>query len=76
MTLSTLADFAQIILADIVLSGDNALIIGLAASSLPPGLRAKAILFGMAMAAILRIIFAVFATYLLSVQGLLFMGGL
>ena len=76
MTLASIADVAQIILADIVLSGDNALIIGLAASSLPPALRAKAILFGMAMAAILRIIFAIFATYLLSVQGLLFMGGL
>ncbi len=76
MTFASIADLAQIILADIVLSGDNALIIGLAASSLPPALRAKAILFGMAMAAILRIVFAIFATYLLSVQGLLFMGGL
>jgi YjbE family integral membrane protein len=76
MDLGSLADFAQIIIADIVLSGDNALIIGLAASSLAPDLRKKAIIFGMVMAAGLRILFAIFATYLLDVPGLLFMGGL
>lgn len=69
-------NFLQIVLADIVLSGDNALIIGMAAAGLAPELRKKAIIFGMAAAAILRIIFAIFATYLLEVQGLLFMGGL
>ena len=69
-------DFAQIVLADIVLSGDNALIIGMAAAGLAPELRRKAIIFGMAAAAILRIIFAIFATYLLEIQGLLFLGGL
>ena len=74
--LSTVADFLQIVLADIVLSGDNALIIGMAAASLPPELRRKAILYGMAMAAGLRVVFAIFATYLLNVPGLLFVGGL
>ena len=69
-------NFAQIVLADIVLSGDNALIIGMAAAGLAPELRKKAIIFGMAAAAILRIIFAIFATYLLEIQGLLFLGGL
>ncbi len=69
-------DFASIVLADIVLSGDNALIIGMAASSLSPELRKKAIMYGMVVAAVLRIIFAVFATYLLDVPGLLFLGGL
>jgi YjbE family integral membrane protein len=72
----SMADFLQIVLADIVLSGDNALIIGLAAASLPAELRRKAIVFGMILAAVLRIIFAVFATYLLHVPGLLFAGGL
>ncbi len=74
--LETVINYSSIILADIVLSGDNALIIGMAAASLSPELRKKAIFFGMAMAAILRIIFALFATYLLKIQGLLFIGGL
>ncbi len=76
MDITTLSNFLQIVLADIVLSADNALIIGMAASSLSPELRRKAILFGMAAAAGLRIIFAIFATYLLAVPGLLFAGGL
>ncbi len=69
-------NFLQIVLADIVLSGDNALIIGMAAASLSPALRRKAIIFGMVAAAVLRIIFAVFATYLLAIKGLLFLGGI
>ena len=76
MEFSAIADFMQIVLADIVLSGDNALIIGMAAASLAPELRRKAILFGMIAAAVLRIVFAVFATHLLNVPGLLFAGGL
>lgn len=74
--LETIINFSSIILADIVLSGDNALIIGMAAASLSPELRKEAILFGMIMAAVLRIIFAIFATYLLAIKGLLFVGGL
>lgn len=70
------ADFGKIIIADIVLSGDNALIIGMAAASLAPELRKKAILFGMVVAAVLRIVFAVIATNLLGVPGLLFVGSL
>lgn len=71
-----LLDFFQIVLADVVLSGDNALIIGMAAASLSPELRKKAIVYGMVVAAVLRIIFAIFATYLLAIKGLLFLGGL
>ena len=74
--LETIINFSSIILADIVLSGDNALIIGMAASSLSPELRKKAIFFGLVMAAVLRIVFAIFATYLLAIKGLLFIGGL
>lgn len=69
-------DFGAIILADLVLSGDNALIIGMAAAGLAPELRAKAIMFGMVIAALLRIAFAVVATKLLGIPGLLFLGGL
>lgn len=71
-----LFDAGAIIMADLILSGDNALIIGMAAAGLSPQLRAKAILFGMIIAALLRIVFAVVATKLLAVPGILFLGGL
>lgn len=66
----------QIIFADIILSGDNALVIGMAAASLSPEYRRKAIFLGMALAAVLRIVFAIFATYLIEIPGILFFGGL
>ncbi len=69
-------DYGRIVIADLILSGDNALIIGMAAAGLAPELRKKAILFGMVIAAVLRIVFAVVATKLLGVQGLLFVGAL
>ena len=71
-----IADFGQIIIADLILSGDNALIIGMAAAGLSPELRKRAILYGMIIAAVLRIIFAVVATKLLGIPGILFVGGL
>ncbi len=67
-------DFGQIVIADIILSGDNALIIGMAAAGLSPELRKKAILFGMVIAAVLRIVFAIIATKLLGIPGILFIG--
>jgi len=69
-------DAGKIIIADLILSGDNALIIGMAAAGLAPELRKKAILYGMVIAALLRIIFAVVATQLLGIPGILFIGGL
>ena len=69
-------DIVQIVFADIILSGDNALVIGMAAAGLSPELRKKAIFWGMAMAAGLRIFFAVIASYLISIPGILFIGGL
>ena len=72
----TFADYFRIIVADIVLSGDNALIIGMAAAGLSPELRKRAIVFGMVVAAVLRIVFAAIATTLLGVPGLLLVGGL
>ena len=71
-----LFDAGAIVMADLILSGDNALIIGMAAASLSPQLRAKAILYGMVIAAVLRIVFAVVATKLLAIPGILFLGGL
>ena len=76
MGFDTALDIAQIVFADIILSGDNALVIAMAASQLSPELRRKAIILGMAMAAILRIFFAVIASYLISIPGILFFGGL
>lgn len=70
------ADFGKIIIADLILSGDNALIIGMAAAGLSPELRKKAILYGMIIAAVLRIVFALIATSLLGIPGLLFVGSL
>jgi len=72
----TIFDYGAIIIADLILSGDNALIIGMAAAGLSPELRKKAILYGMVIAAVLRIVFAIVATKLLGVPGLLFVGGL
>ena len=74
--IETAVDFTQIIIADLILSGDNALIIGMAAAGLTPELRQKAIIYGMAIAALLRIVFAIVATKLLGVPGLLFCGSL
>lgn len=69
-------DFGKIIIADLILSGDNALIIGMAAAGLSPELRKKAILYGMVIAAVLRVVFAIIATSLLEVPGILFIGSL
>ena len=71
-----ISNIIQIIFADIILSGDNALIIGMAASGLPPKLRKKAIFLGMALAAFFRIFFAAIASFLLNIPGILFFGGL
>jgi YjbE family integral membrane protein len=74
--MATIGDILQIVFADIVLSGDNALVIGMAAAGLAPHHRKKAIAIGMTMAAGMRIFFAVIATYLLAIKGILFIGGL
>ncbi len=66
----------MIIVIDIVMSGDNAIIIGMAAAGLPRELRRKAIVFGIAGATVIRILFAASALYLLSILGLMLAGGL
>ncbi|MBS7695903.1 MULTISPECIES: TerC family protein [unclassified Chelatococcus] len=66
----------QVIMIDLVLAGDNAIVIGLAAAGLPKDQRAKAILIGIAAATVLRIIFAALTTQLLQIVGLLLAGGI
>jgi YjbE family integral membrane protein len=68
--------FAQVIMIDLVLAGDNAIVIGLAAAGLPVDLRRKAILIGIAAATVMRIGFALITTQLLAMTGLLLAGGL
>lgn len=66
----------QVILIDLVLAGDNAIVIGLAAAGLPQAQRTKAILIGISAATLLRIVFAGLTTQLLEIVGLLFAGGI
>ena len=61
-----LTSFLQVIMIDLVLAGDNAIVIGLAAAGLPPDLRRKAILIGIVAATLMRIGFALIATQLLT----------
>jgi len=71
-----LTAFLQVIMIDLVLAGDNAVVIGMAAAGLPPQQRSRAILIGILAATVLRIGFALIATQLLAITGLLLAGGL
>jgi len=71
-----LATFLQVVMIDLTLAGDNAIVIGLAAADLPREQRNKAILVGIVAATALRIIFAGLTTQLLQIVGLLFAGGI
>ncbi|MDC7786063.1 TerC family protein [Rhodoplanes sp. TEM] len=76
LTSSALTALAQVVMIDLVLAGDNAIVIGLAAAGLPREQRARAILLGIAAATLLRIGFAAVTTQLLQIVGLLLAGGL
>ena len=65
----------QVVMIDLVLAGDNAIVIGLAASGLEAKLRGRAILIGIIVATVLRIAFAAFTIELLEIVGLLLAGG-
>ncbi|MDX2157570.1 MAG: YjbE family putative metal transport protein [Hyphomicrobiaceae bacterium] len=67
---------ANVIMIDVVLAGDNAIIVGLAAAQVAPHLRARVIFWGIAGAVVLRIAFAGVATQLLQIVGLTLAGGL
>jgi YjbE family integral membrane protein len=73
---SELTALATVIVIDLVLAGDNAIVVGMAAAGLPPDLRRKAIMIGIAAAAGLRIVFAIFTVQLLGIIGLMLAGGL
>ena len=76
LTPSALSALLQVLMIDLVLAGDNAVAVGLAAGGLPAEQRKKAILWGLAAAVIIRIGFALITTQLLAVIGLLLAGGL
>ena len=66
----------QIILIDLVLAGDNAIIIGMVASKFPPNQRKKVIFWGIGGAVVLRIILTLLTAYLLQITGLRLVGGI
>jgi YjbE family integral membrane protein len=76
ITTSAAAAFLQIVLIDIVLAGDNAIVVGALAAGLPTQQRKKVILIGVAAALVLRIGFALLVSQLLQVVGLVLAGGI
>ena len=68
--------FIQVVLIDLVMSGDNAIIIGLAVAGLPPENRTRIIFWGVVGATVLRLAFAAVTTELLEIIGLTLAGGL
>src|SRR3954471_13814722 len=75
-TAAGLAKLGQIIIGDLTMAGDNVVIMGSLASGLPARERKRVLLFGVGMALVFLITFAVIATQLLRVTGLVFAGGL
>lgn len=71
-----LSAFAQVVMIDIVLAGDNAVVIALAAAGLPSEQRARAIMIGIVAATVMRIAFASVTIQLLEIVGLLLAGGI
>ena len=67
---------AQVIMIDLVLAGDNAIVVGMAAAGLPRHMRGKVILIGIAAATVLRIVFALVTNQLLAIIGLTLAGGI
>ena len=74
--LDALSALVQVLLIDIVLAGDNAVAVALAAAGLPSHQRRKVIVSGIALAAVLRVLFALVTVQLLKLPGLLLVGGL
>ena len=74
-TTEAVAALFQVVMIDLSLAGDNAVVVGMAAAGLPPEQRGRAILFGMMGATVLLVLFAGITTQLLKIVGLLFAGG-
>ena len=70
------AAFVQVLLSDLVLAGDNAIVVGALAAGLPADQRKKVIVIGVVAALVLRIIFALTVSWLLGIVGLVLAGGL
>lgn len=73
---SEISAFVQVIMIDIILSGDNAIVIGMAVAGLPAAQRNKIIVYGILAATVLRILFAGVAVQLLQIIGLTLAGGI
>ena len=73
---AALAAFGSVLVIDLVLAGDNAIVVGALAAGLPTEQRRKVILIGIGAALVLRIPFALIATWLMGIVGLIFAGGL
>src|SRR3546814_2909028 len=73
---AVLAAFGQVLLIDLVLAGDNAIVVGALAAGLPTAQRRKVILIGIGAALVLRIIFALAVSFLMGIVGLILAGGL
>lgn len=73
--LDQLIALAQVLLIDLVLAGDNAIVVGMAVAGLPEAQKSRAILIGIAAATLMRIGFALVTLQLLAIVGLLFAGG-
>lgn len=72
----TLSAFVQVLAIDVMLAGDNAIVVGALAAGLPAEQRRRVILIGIGAALVLRVIFALIVTQLLQLVGLVFAGGL
>lgn len=73
---AAMSAFLQVLMIDVMLAGDNAIVVGALAAGLPADQRRKVILIGIVAALVLRIIFAVSVSMLMNIVGLVFAGGL
>jgi YjbE family integral membrane protein len=74
--ISELIALGQVVIIDLMLAGDNAIVVGMAAAGLPRHMRAKVILVGISAATVMRILFAIIANQLLVIIGLTLAGGI
>jgi YjbE family integral membrane protein len=75
ISVNQLGTLLSVVIIDVVLAGDNAIVVGMAAARLPPAQRQRVIVLGIAAATVLRILFAYFAVTLLAIIGLTLAGG-
>ena len=75
ISFAELSALVQVFIVDLVLAGDNAIVVAMAVAALPAHQRMRIMIFGIAAATILRIIFAFLTVYLLQITGLVLVGG-